>query len=133
VSHTKVPFDKEKFLNSCPCGCTRSRQAILDGIEKYRESEPKMVQYLEWYRDHLWDVQVRDEIYRQEERELGDEEYAKKVATALRAMADKIEQPGMHFIVKSELPKLPIFSGDDRFERYAAHISVSIVAGPLGG
>jgi hypothetical protein len=129
----KVPFDKEKFLMACPCGCTKSRQAILDGIEKYRESDPKMVQYLEWYRDDLWDKQCREEVYRQEERELGDEEYGKKVAAALRAMADKVEQPGMHFIVHAELPKLPIFSGDDRIESYAAHIKVSMVAGPLGG
>lgn len=129
----QVPFDKEKFLMSCPCGCTKSRQVILDKIEAARETEPELVKYLEWYRDRLWEDQVKDMKYREEERELGTEEYEKKVVASLRAMADKIEQKGMHFIIGAELPKLPIFAGDDHVERYHSHISVSIVAGPLGG
>jgi hypothetical protein len=64
---------------------------------------------------------------------LGDRELNRKAAEALRAMADKVEQPGMHFIVGCDLPQLPIFSGKDHVERYASHITVTIVAGPLGG
>lgn len=64
---------------------------------------------------------------------IGEREFVRRTAEALRAMADKIEQPGMHFIVGADLPELPIFSGKDHVERYASHIEVTIVAGPLGG
>lgn len=64
---------------------------------------------------------------------LGDREVNRRTAEALRAMADKIEQPGMHFIIGADLPRLPIFSGKDHVERYVSHIEVTIVAGPLGG
>ena len=114
-------------------GCTKQRQVLLDKIEQYKDSEPEMVKYLQWYVERTWDDQVRDDTYRQDLRDLGDEEYEKRTVAALRAMADKIEQKGMHFIIGAELPKLPIFSGDDHIERYMAHIKVTIVAGPLGG
>jgi hypothetical protein len=129
----KVPFDKEKFLNSCACGCTKSRQAILDGIEKYRESDPDMVKYLEWYRDDLWNKEVKKQEYNQLTSSFTDEQLKKHTATTLRAMADKVEQGGMHFMIDCELPQLPIFSGNDAVERYYSHISVTLVAGPLGG
>jgi len=92
-----------------------------------------MVKWLEWHRNYLWDKQCEDAEFRKERATLGDEEYNKKVAASLRAMADKIEQRGMHFIVGAELPKLPIFSGEDHVERYVSHVAVTIVAGPLGG
>lgn len=129
----KVPFDKEKFLNACVCGCTKDRQVILDGIEKYSVSDPKLAQYLEFYRDSLWDDYVKERTYRQMKSDLGEEQLEKDTVIALRAMADKIEQKGMHFMIACELPKLPIFTGDDFVERFESHISVTIVAGPLGG
>lgn len=128
-----IPFDKEKFLNSCPCGCSKSRQAILDGIEKYRESDPQMVQYLEWYRDSLWRDQVKADKFRALTVERGNDQLEKDAVIALRAMADKIEEKGMHFMLGCDLPRLPIFSGDDPIESYSASISVSLVKGPLGG
>ncbi len=64
---------------------------------------------------------------------IGEREFTRRTAEALRAMADKIEQPGMHFIIGADIPQLPIFSGKDHVEQYHSHISVSIVAGPLGG
>ena len=129
----KVPFDKEKFCNHCCGPCNKGRVLFLEKIEYYREHDPEIVKWLEWHRDRLWDDMVRGDQFSKERHTLGDEEYNKKVAEALRAMADKIEQPGMHFIVDAEIPKLPIFSGEDHVERYASHIEVTIVAGPLGG
>ena len=133
MSHTDVPFDKEKFLNACPCGCSKSRQAILDGIEKYKDTDPEMVKYLGWHRDHLWATQVKEEEYRRLRRELGDDELNKKTAECLRAYADKLEEPGHHFMIFCDLPPMPIFSGKDYVEKYHSHIEVHMVAAPLGG
>lgn len=130
---TKVPFDKEKFLNDCMCGCTKARQVLLDKIEQYKDTEPEMVRYLEWYKERAWDDYVRGETYRLMRVERGDEQLAKDTATALRAMADKLESEGSHFMIGCSLPTLPIFSDEDRVESYSAHISVTMVAGPLGG
>lgn len=130
---TQITFDKDTFLNSCPCGCSKSRQSILDGIEKYKDSDPEMVKYLGWYRDQLWKQQVEEDVFREERHKLGDKEYNKKVATTLRAMADKIEQPGQHFIIHSRLPELPIFSGDDFVDSYTSQLEITLVAHPLGG
>lgn len=129
----KVPFDRQRFVTHCCGPCNKGREQFLEKIEFYREHDPDIVKWLEWYRDRLWDDQVRGDQFHKARHELGDPEYNKKVAAALRAMADKVEQSGMHFIVGAELPKLPIFSGDDDIERYAAHIEVTVVAGPLGG
>ena len=130
---TRVPFDKEKFLNDCMCGCTKRRQILLDKIEQYRETEPEMVQYLEWYRDQIWNDLVDSEEYHQMRIKRGDDQLNKDTATALRAVADKLEENGQHFMIRCVLPKLPIFSGDDHIERYGCRIEVSMVAGPLGG
>lgn len=129
----KTPFDKEKFVNSCPCGCSKSRQSILDGIEKYKESDPQMVQYLEWYRDELWEKQLADEAFRAQCHDLGAGEQVKRTVEALRAFADRLEQPGMHFIIHCELPPMPIFSGEDFVEKHHSRIMVHMVKGPLGG
>jgi len=74
----------------------------------------------------------RDEFHKMRCR-LGDREVDRRAAEALRAMADKIEQKGPHFIVGCDLPQLPIFSGKDHVERYVSHIEITLVAGPLGG
>lgn len=74
----------------------------------------------------------RNEYHHMRSR-LGDREVDRRAAEALRAMADKIEQNGPHFIIGADLPQLPIFSGKDRVEQYVSHIEVTIVAGPLGG
>jgi len=131
--HTKVPFDKEKFLNACSCGCTKSRQVILDGIEKYKDSDPELVKYLGWYRDSLWAIQCEEEEYYKMRRELGDEKLTKRTAEVLRAYADKLEEPGMHFMIHCKLPPMPLFTGKDDIEAYGSHIEVSMVRGPLGG
>jgi hypothetical protein len=127
---TNIPLDKDKLLNSCMCGCTKSYQILFDKIEEYRATEPKMVQYLEWYRDRIWDDFVKGEDYRQMRIARGDDQLAKDTATALRAMADKLEEPGGHFMIGCTLPKLPIFSEEDRM---SSHISVTAISGPLGG
>lgn len=64
---------------------------------------------------------------------IGEKEFSRRTAEALRAMADKIEQNGPHFIIGADIPGLPIFSGKDHVEKYVSHIEVTIVAGPLGG
>jgi hypothetical protein len=129
----EVPFDKEKFLNACSCGCTKERQVILDKIEQYRESEPVMVRYLEWYRDRLWQDVIKNDNWHKMRVERGDKQLNKDAAAALRAMADKLEQPGMHFMVGCVLPRLPIFDGEDDVERWCSYIEVSLMAGPIGG
>lgn len=129
----KVPFDRNKFVNHCCGPCNKGREEFLAKIEFYREHDPEMAKWLEWHRDRLWADQVRDDQFRNDRHKFGDAEYNKKVAAALRAMADKVEEEGMHFIVNAEIPELPIFSGADHIERYASHIQVTIVAGPLGG
>jgi hypothetical protein len=126
----EVPFDKDKFINHCCIPCNNSRKLFLDKIEQYRQSEPDMVRYMEWYRDRLWLDQVKGDQYRKLRMEKGDKQLNKEAAAALRAMADKIEQPGCHFMIHCELPELPILSGDDH---YCAKIDVGIVSGPLGG
>lgn len=125
---TDVPFDKEKFLNSCLCGCSKDKQSILYGIEKYRESDPMMVRYLEYYRDRLWHDQVMDDKYRQMRIDLGEVSLAKKTAEALRAVADKLEERGSHFMTYCELPNIPIFS-----DEFSTRINVVLLAGPVGG
>lgn len=75
----------------------------------------------------------KNDTSRKEQHDLGDKEFNKKAVAALRAMADKLEQHGPHFIVDAQLPKLPIFAGDDDGEKYISHIEVTLVAGPLGG
>ena len=126
----EIDFDKERFCKNCCDQCNKGRERFLAKIEEYRDKEPEMVQWMEWYRDRLWADQVKSDKYRQESHKLGDKEYNKKVAEALRAMADKLEKRGPHFIVNCELPELPIFSGEDT---YCSRIDVTIVAGPLGG
>jgi len=133
VSRNKVPFDKERFVNHCCPPCNKGREEFLEKIEFYRDKDPVIVKWLEWHRESLWEDQTKGDTHRKESHELGEKEYEKKVVESLRAMADKIEQRGMHFIIGAELPKLPIFSGDDHVEQYVSHIGVTIVAGPLGG
>lgn len=106
----KVPFDKEKFFNDCSCGCTKERQVMLDKIEQYRDSEPVMIKYLEWYRDQMWDEQVKKDAFRKEERDIGEEAMRKKTIASLRAVADLLEStsgcwPGIY---SCELPEEPL-------------------------
>lgn len=127
-------FDKEKFLGACQCGCSKGRQVILDKIEQAKDSEPELVKYLEWYRDDLWNKQMKDEAYRKLRYDIGDDQLNKNTIIALRAMADKLEEPGYHFMIHCELPKLPIFAAKiDEPDGYAANISVTLVRCPLGG
>jgi hypothetical protein len=105
----EVPFDKEKFLNDCMCGCTKERQVMLDKIEQYRETEPVMVKYLEWYRDHMWREQVKKDAFRKENHK-DEEAMRKKTIASLRAMADLLETtsgvwPGIYHC---ELPEEPL-------------------------
>lgn len=107
----RVPFNKEKFLKGCSCGCTKAYQeGLLDKIEQYRQSEPEMIKYLEWYRDRLWDDQVKSETFREEYHKIGEEAMRKKTIAALRAVADLLEStsgcdPGIY---SCELPEEPI-------------------------
>lgn len=133
MPHTDIPFDKEKFLNSCPCGCTKSRQVLLDRIESLKDSDPELVKYLQWYRDDLWARQVKEDEYRRLRIELGDDKLNEQTVATLRAYADKLEQEGMHFMIYCDLPPMPIFSGKDYVEKYHSHIEVHMVAAPLGG
>jgi len=86
----EVPFDKERFLNACSCGCTKERQVMLDKIEQYRESEPVMVKYLEWYRDQMWRDQVKTDEFRKENHK-DEKGLRKKTIASLRAMANLLE------------------------------------------
>jgi hypothetical protein len=129
-----IPFNKEEFINECPClPCTTSRQLLLDKIEQYRETDPEMSKHLEWYRDRLWQDQIKAGDFREMLRNRGEDQLNKDTAAALRAMADKLEESGMHFMIRCVLPTVPIFSGKDDHDRYGSYIEVAIVAGPLGG
>jgi hypothetical protein len=128
-----IPFDEEKFCNHCCPSCNKGRRLFLDKIKQYKESEPEMVQWLEWHRDRLWRDQIKADKFRSMRREKSDEQINKEAAAALRAMADKLEENGPHFMIHCELPPMPIFSGSDSVERYFSHIEISMVAGPLGG
>jgi uncharacterized small protein (DUF1192 family) len=92
-----------------------------------------LVRMLQFYKEHQERASKPSNEYHRMRARLGDKETNRKAAEALRAMADKIEQPGMHFMVGCDLPELPIFSGKDHVERYVSHISITLVAGPLGG
>lgn len=128
-----IKFDKEKFLNYCCGACRKSRQILIDKIEQYKSSEPEMVQYLEWYRARAWQSQVKSENFHKMLNERGEKQLNKDAAEALRAVANKLEESGMHFMIDCELPLMPIFSGKDHVEKYHSHIEVSLVSGPLGG
>jgi hypothetical protein len=129
TNKSEVSFDRDKFLNSCLCGCTKDRQIILDSIEEYRDSKPKLSRQLEYYRDHLWRIQIREDEYRQMRVDLGDDALNKKTADALRAMADKVEQQGPHFMIFCSLPAVPIFSDGE----FCSSVEVIMLACPVGG
>jgi hypothetical protein len=70
--------------------------------------------------------------YNTESSTFGSEEYTKRVANALRVMADKVEESGSHFIIDADLPRLPIFNKDyEDFE--PATVSVTLAPYPMGG
>lgn len=133
---TIKPFDKEKFIYDC-CRedkINQDHKMILDKIAEYKDKDQDVAKVFTYYRDHLWQHAVEFEVFRQAERDLGRDEYNKLVAKSLRAMADKIEEKGPHFIISAVLPELPIFKdGDFSVENYMPHISVTMVKCPLGG
>lgn len=88
---------------------------------------------LSLYQNRLIRDNEKRENYNNINMRYGEKELNKKVAEALRAMANKLEEPGMHFMVHCSLPNLPIFSGKDYVEKYSSSIEVALVAGPLGG
>lgn len=123
-------FNIEEFINYCCPSCNKSRASLLNKIEQYKISEPEMVRNLEFYRDRLWDDQVREKVFRKKRSKKGDKEFNKEAIIALRAMADKIENPDGGFMISCELPSVPIFSGEDDF---GASIHICFVKAPLGG
>lgn len=129
----KNEFNREKFLkDGCMCGCGR-RELLLDKIEAFKETDPEVSQFLTYYRDNMVAADAKIMAYHKLRMELGDKEIEGKAVEALRAMADKLEECGAHFIIYCNLPALPIFSGKDMAESYHSHIEVSMVAAPLGG
>lgn len=82
---------------------------------------------LKYYKSERERNQKPQNEYHRMRARLGDKELERRAAEALRAMADKIEQPGMHFMIGCDLPKLPIFTD------YVTSIEVTLVKGPLGG
>jgi hypothetical protein len=121
-------FDREQFLSSgCVCGC-EARELLLQKIEQFQDTEPDVARWLSYVRDDKIERDKDARDYHQMVVELGKEGVRKLTAQALRAMADKVEQNGSHFIMHSRLPKLPIFSDDD----YYAEISLTMVGHPLG-
>lgn len=133
MSKSDLPFDKEKFINYCCNSCNEGRSILLAKIEHYKVADPEIAKWLQWYVDDLWRRQVAHDEYHKMRVERGDDQLEKDAVAALRAVADKLEQKGMHFMVHCELPPMPVFSGKDRIEQYNCHIEVSLVAGPLGG
>lgn len=128
-------FDAEKFINDgCPCGCGREgRKAILEGIESLKDSNPVLSKQLSYYLNVLMKKDKEQNTYHQLCVSLGNDVVDKKAAEALRAMADKIEAQGMHFMIYCKLPELPIFSGENDVKAYSSSITVTMVRGPLGG
>lgn len=126
---SNMNFDKEKFLaGCCSCGCDRSgREAILAGIEYLKDSNPELSQQLIYYRDHLFDADLRRDKFYALRKDMGEKELNHFAAKTLRAMADKLEENGSHFMIDCQLPKLPIF------DEYSSSIEVHLVRGPLGG
>ena len=82
---------------------------------------------LKYYKEERARNQRSTDQYHRMRSRLGDKELERRAAEALRAMADKIEQPGMHFMIGCDLPTLPILSD------YVCGIEVTLVKGPLGG
>jgi len=128
-------FDAEKFINSgCPCGCARAgRKAIVEGIEAFKETNKSLSDQLRYYRDHLVRKDEEEMEYRNLRQELGDDSLNKRTAEALRAIADKLEEPGPHFMIHCTLPNMPLFTGKDDVEAYYSSIKVTMVRCPLGG
>lgn len=131
----KEEFNKEEFMAACClCGCDRpGREAILEGIESFKDSNPVLSKQLTYYRDDLFKKDKKDRAYRKHLAEVGSKELNRLAAEALRAMADKLEEPGMHFMIHCTLPNMPIFSGKNFYEEYGSAIDITIVRGPLGG
>lgn len=133
MSKWDVPFDRDRFIKHCCNPCNKGREVLLEKIEQYKTSDPEVSQWLQWHVDHLWREQVAKDEYHQMSIDRGNEQFEKDAAAALRAVADKLDEKGMHFMIHCELPPLPVFSGKDRVEQYSCDITVSLVAGPLGG
>lgn len=128
-------FNAEEFINGgCPCGCAKAgRKAILDGIEAFKESNQALSDQLRYYRDHLVRKDEDEIEYRRLRCELGDLELNMRAAASLRAIANKLEEQGMHFMIHCKLPNMPLFTGKDDVEAYGSSIEVAMVRGPLGG
>lgn len=128
----KEEFNKEEFMAACcSCGCDRpGREAILEGIESLKDSNPVLSKQLTYYRDDLFQKDKKDKAYRAHLRDVGEQEINRQTVEALRAMANKIETRGMHFMLHCTLPTVPIFSGEDDM---VANITVTLASRPMGG
>ncbi len=125
-----LDFDKEKFINHCCPHCDRFRKTMLEKIEQYRDSEPEMVKALIYYRDELWDAQVKNEERRARFNVVGEEQLCKDAVIALRAMADQIEKGSFALLLHAELPQVPIFSKEDSS---ISNIEITLAKHFMGG
>lgn len=123
-------FNKEKFINHCCFGCNGFRRTMLEKIEQYRELEPEIVKALMYYRDYLWNAQVKAEDFRALHSSIGENKLREDSVTALRAMADQIESGDFALILNAELPEIPIFSGKDKS---FTNIEITLAKHYIGG
>lgn len=105
----------------------RALQEKIDWAKDFGDKD--LLNYLIWYQERSVRDKEKDNKFRTMRARLGDKETNRRAAEALRAMADKLEQGGMHFMIGCDLPELPIFSGKE----YVSHIEVTVAAGPMGG
>ena len=85
----------------------------------------ELLTILERHKSHLDYYNSQRDKYFRDLQLIGTKAYEKKAIIALRAMADKLEEPGQHSIIVAELPVVPIFEGEDE---WGASITVSINA-----
>jgi hypothetical protein len=93
-----------------------------------------LLNYLIYYRDTRRRYEADEDKYHKMRNLLGDEEIRKRSIVALRALADKIESEGPHFIISADLPVVPIFGAEnDDNDQYGAFIKIFLAPYPLGG
>lgn len=88
-----------------------------------------MVKSLEYYRDQLWQDQMKISSFHELEHSIGEEQLKVNMVTALRALADRIEKEWC-LVLHAELPQVPIFSGKDDM---VTGIKITLAKNYLGG
>lgn len=130
--HEKYDHTKPRPENKSPE--QEHTKKILEKIEWAKAHGDKDLEnMLTWYNEMRMKGQEEDRVFRNLQSRYGDKEVNKMAATALRAMADRLENPGAGFMTHCVIPTVPIF-GDNKWpDDWFSHIEVSLMRGPIGG